>query len=294
MLLGKIGISLFPSMMLCFFQLLTQTKLSKYFGHPKVQQAVAMAHKTLWVTSPNGDQKVVSVMDTATVKEILQQCRGDEGQDREANLIRGVTVLEPDMTVSEARLKDGDEVSLVWFDPFVEMACWTGEVMDRDLYVRIPPGTISIDAGAFRGCKALVKVVIPNSVTKIHNCAFAGCSSLKQVEIPNSVANIGAEAFTGCRSLTQVKIPNSVVSVGDSAFRGCNSLKQVEIPNSVTRIGDGVFYGCSSLTQVGIPDSVTRIGTEAFSGCSSLTDVKIPDSVIIGDRAFDGCSSLKK
>ena len=233
--------------------------------------AVAMAQKTLWVTSPNGDQKVVSVMDTTTVKEILQQCHEDDGQDREANLIRGVTVLEPDMTVSEARLKDGDEVSLVWFDPFVEMACWTGEVMDRDLYVRIPPGTISIDPGAFRDCKALVKVVIPNSVTSIDTCAFAGCSSLKQVEIPKSVT-----------------------SIDTCAFAGCSSLKQVEIPKSVTSIDTCAFAGCSSLTQVEIPDSLTRIGTEAFSGCSSLTDVKIPDSAIIADRAFDGCSSLQK
>ena len=260
----------------------------------QVQQALAMAQKTLWVTSPNGDQKVVSVMDTTTIKEILQQCHEDDGQDCQATLIRGVTVLEPDMTVSEAGLKDGDEISLLFSDPFVEMASWTGEEMDHDLYVRVPPGTISIDPGAFRSCEALVKVVIPNSVTSIGMFAFVGCSSLTRVEIPNSVTSIGDFAFSGCSSMTQVEIPNSVVIIGDRAFRDCNSLKQVEIPNSVTNIGDSAFWGCSSLMQVEIPDSVTRIGADAFNGCSSLTDVKIPDSVIIGDRAFDGCSSLKK
>ena len=124
------------------------------------------------------------MMETTTVKEILQQCHEGCVQDRQSKLIRGVAVLEPDVTVIEAGLKDGDEVSLVWFDPFVEMASWTGEEMDHDLYVRVPPGTISIDEWAFRGCEALVKVVIPNSVTSIDTSAFAGCSSLTRVEIP--------------------------------------------------------------------------------------------------------------
>ena len=122
---------------------------------------------------------MVSVADTTTVKEILQQCHAvTEGciQDRQANLLRGVMFLEPDTTVSEAGLGHGDEISLVWSDPFVEMASWTGEQVGKDLYVRIPPGTTGIDPGAFSHCKSLVKVLIPNSVTGIGERAFADCS----------------------------------------------------------------------------------------------------------------------
>ena len=145
-------------------------------------------------------------MDSTTVREILQQYHADDCEDRQATLLRGVTVLEADLTVSEAGLEDGDEISLVWSDPFVEMERWTGEETHQDLYVRIPLGTTSINDGAFRSCKALVKIVIPSSVTSIGVAAFYGCSSLREVKIPDSVTSIGLQAFShlGCSKL----IPN--------------------------------------------------------------------------------------
>ena len=226
--------------------------------------------KRLRITSTNGDEKVVSVMDTTTVREISQQFHEDDGRDREANFLRGATLLEPDMTVNEAGLEDGGVISLVWSDPFIEMVRWTGEEMDQDLYVRIPPETTSIEPGAFSNCKALVKIVIPNSVTSIGDRAFYGCRSLTEVKIPNSVTRLGSRAFTYCSSLTKLDIPDSATRIEDGAFYGCSSLTQVEIPNSVTSIGHSAFTGCKSLTHVKINNSETKIGPRAFAGCTSL------------------------
>ena len=229
------------------------------------------------------------------VREILQQCHRDDGQDRQANLLRGVMLLEPDMTVNQAGLEDGDEISLFWSEPFVEMASCRGVTIDQALSIRIPRHVTRIDEMAFCKCKALIKVFIQNSVTSIGDEAFFGCISLTYVDIPNSVTRIGDKAFRCCSSLTQVEIPNSVTSIGHRAFSGCSSLTQVEIPNSVTSIGIAAFFGCSSLIQVEIPNSVTSIGEDAFSGCSSLTRVEIPNSVTsIGDGAFSRCSSLTR
>ena len=172
-----------------------------------------MAHKSLLVSKPNGEQRMVSVLDTTTVKEIVQQFLKDEVHGRQATLIQGVTLLEPDMTVNQAGLEDGNEICLVWIDPFVEMIRWTGGRMGKDLYVRIPPEATSIDAGAFRGCKALVNIVIPNSVMSIGAWAFADCTSLTEVEMSHSVASIGDRAFHGCSSLTQVEIPESATRI---------------------------------------------------------------------------------
>lgn len=94
---------------------------------------------------------------------------------------------------------------------------------------------------AFKGCKSLTSVTIPNSVTHIGESAFFGCKSLKSVTIPNSVTSIRYRAFLGCESLTSVTIPNSVTNIGVQAFRGCSSLTSVTIPNSVTSIGEGAF-----------------------------------------------------
>ena len=146
------------------------------------------------------------------------------------------------MTVNEAGLEDGDELSLVWSDPFVEMARWTQEeTMDRDLYVRIPAGSTSIDDWAFNGCTTLAKLMIPDSVTSIGKNAFQYCINLKEVVIPESVTRIGFAAFAGCTSLTHVEIPNSVTSIEQQTFSYCSFLTQVNIPNSVTRIGQWAF-----------------------------------------------------
>ena len=116
----------------------------------RVQKNCAMAQKSLCITSANGDQRIVSVLDTTTVREIMQQCHADVlNQDRRASLIRGVTLLEPDLTVSDAGLEDADELSLLWSDPFVEMVRWSGEKTNEDLYVQIPPNTIMIPHRAF-------------------------------------------------------------------------------------------------------------------------------------------------
>ena len=73
-------------------------------------------------------------------------------------------------------------------------------------HVVIRPGTAAIAEKAFKGCKGLVSVLIPPSVTRIEgggwgeDGAFSGCSSLASVAIPASVTAIGCGAFSGCRA----------------------------------------------------------------------------------------------
>ena len=53
----------------------------------------------------------------------------------------------------------------------------------------------AIGEGAFKNCKELTTVVIPESVTAIFNSAFEGCTNLTSVMIPYGVSSIGSEAF---------------------------------------------------------------------------------------------------
>ena len=146
---------------------------------------------------------------------------------------------------------------------------------------------------AFKCCKNLSSVSIPNTVTSIGNYAFQYSTGLSSVTIPKYVTSIGSSAFYFCTNLSTVTIPNSVTSIGASAFYYCPKLSSVTIPNSVTKIGQYTFYNCTELNFVTIPNSVTSIGISAFYNCQNLTSLTIPKSVTsIGKNAFRNCTGL--
>jgi hypothetical protein len=56
--------------------------------------------------------------------------------------------------------------------------------------IKIPPGVIEIELGAFRGCIKLVRVDLPNIET-IEECLFMDhCESLKVITLPSSITKI--------------------------------------------------------------------------------------------------------
>ena len=76
----------------------------------------------------------------------------------------------------------------------------------------------SIGEDAFRDCKSLTSINIPNSVTSIGDRAFYGCKSLTSIIIPNSVTSIGRKAFSGCDNLTSITLPSSFIYIVGNAF----------------------------------------------------------------------------
>ena len=265
-----------------------------------------MAQKNLRIISGLDGQRLqtIRVAGNTKIRHIMMQLHQD-GKGL-VTLLRGEQLLQPDTTVREAGLEDGEEVSLLWCKKYYETARLGEHAMGSNLldqckdlvggiYVQIPDTADRVESYAFHGCSSLAEVVIPDTVTSIGEAAFCDCSNLTKVVIPNSVTRIGSYAFYGCSRLTQVVMPDSVTSIREGAFRGCRSLCEVVIPDSVNSIGFATFWNCSGLTQVAIPDSVTSIGNFAFFNCSSLAQVVIPNSVTsIGDEAFCGCSSLRE
>ena len=170
----------------------------------------------------------------------------------------------------------------------------------RDL--TISDGIMSIEAGAFDGCRMLRSVSIPDSVASISPGVFSDCNGLEWITVCRGNANYssandllltkdGRHLIRGVNG--DVVIPDTVTTIGYDAFEYCTRLTSVVIPGSVRSIGARAFVGCSGLTSVTIPDGVVSIGEGAFSDCEELASVSLPASVTsIGRGAFDGCGKL--
>ena len=95
---------------------------------------------------------------------------------------------------------------------------------------------------AFRNCKTLVGITIPNGVTNIGYMVFAYCTNLASVTIPNSVTTIESIAFDNCTSLASITIPNSVTTIKDSAFQECPNLTSVTFQGTIASDNLGQIY----------------------------------------------------
>ena len=201
--------------------------------------------------------------------------------------------------------KEGDNLKWTLDDDGVLTISGIGNMRDyddnnqpwKDLNVKkvvVVSGVTSIGIYAFKYCRKLERIEIPNTVKEIRTGAFSYCSSLDNIVIPNSIDWIWGDVFYYCTSLKNITLPESITGISGCAFEECNSLESIIIPSKVDSINDGTFRNCRKLKTVVLPEGLVEIAVQAFWGCASLTDLTIPDSVkYIGEGAFNGCNSLK-
>ncbi len=145
--------------------------------------------------------------------------------------------------------------------------------------IPVDDSVTSIGHFAFKNCKSLKNIIIPNNITKIESNAFYGCSSLAYKEYDN--ARYLGNSKNDYLWLIDAKQTNIVCCeinpktkyMANGSFYKCTSLESVAIGNSVTKISDNAFYDCKILNSVTIGNSVKNIGEDAFRNCSRLTKV---------------------
>lgn len=69
--------------------------------------------------------------------------------------------------------------------------------------------TDEICAEAFKDCKNLTKITIPEDIKLIKRRAFENCTGLSTFTMPASIRYIGANAFDGCSNLTEVNFEST-------------------------------------------------------------------------------------
>ncbi len=169
------------------------------------------------------------------------------------------------------------------------------EIVIAKEYEGLPVTAIADDA--FSGCKEIISVVIPDSITKIGQRAFNKCSKLYTVDIPESVTSILNEAFYNCTNLQGVTLPEGLEALGEGAFYKCESLTSVVIPAKIQILREQTFFGCTNLAEVIFAEGscCTNIEYAVFKNCTALPEIVLPKSLLaIGSDAFYSCSSLEK
>ncbi len=123
-------------------------------------------------------------------------------------------------------------------------------------------------------------VVIPSEingkpVVKLAVSAFRDCKNLTAVYMPDSITELGGSIFSGCTELRRVRLSSRLTYLSDSMFSDCKNLKTVELPDGLREIKSRVFYG-SGLTEIFIPETVTEFATlNPFGNCENLCRIEV-------------------
>lgn len=179
--------------------------------------------------------------------------------------------------------------------------------MDGLRNVMLSRGIWRINEDAFRDCRNLKTITLPDSLIQIGSFAFHNCKSLERIVIPDGVKRIESYAFSGCENLQEIVIPASVDSMGINIFQDCSLLKKVIFSGNLRIINDGMFRGCKKLQSIVLPADAIKIGKEVFRGCVSLSNILLPNAAqylsdedaakdnnygLVYKGTFFGCSAL--
>lgn len=175
-------------------------------------------------------------------------------------------------------------------------------------------GALNIQSAELKGVKSIddnvlqnnqsISTLILGSVETISAEAFKNCKSLEKISIPETILSIGDKAFDGCKLIEYNTYENgnyygndtnpyvyycgpikeassytlhpSTKCIGYKAFYNQKKLKSITIPEGMRSIGENAFQECTSLTEITLPDGIRHIGEAAFKKCTSLKSVKLP------------------
>lgn len=92
-----------------------------------------------------------------------------------------------------------------------------------DSTIIIPKDVTRIGAGAFKNGTFEAVSFAGNSIKSIDEDAFRECKRLQSIMMPDGIIQIGDHAFYGCSNLKYIGIPSSVIVIGDDVLGNCNS-----------------------------------------------------------------------
>lgn len=202
-----------------------------------------------------------------------------------------------DSRIDECAIASEEEIRNGYTDEFGVLYTYDGVKLikgheELTNYV-IRTGTKIICDNAFKDCRQLNAISIPDTVEIIGHGSFCRCRRLKSIQLPYSVKKIKGQCFWYCQDLTRAIMPK-IDYVSEELFVGCK-LEEFEIPESVTTLEKSCFASCD-FKDIIIPKYVKTIEKMAFFNCKKLETIQIESSILekIDEDAFKQCESIKR
>lgn len=99
--------------------------------------------------------------------------------------------------------------------------------------ISIPETVTRIGDSAFAGCSVAngLEFQAKFSLIEIGKSAFKGCKSIKMVYLPEGLKDIKESTFEDCESLGLISVPYATKTIHTTAFEGCKNIIIAELPS---------------------------------------------------------------
>ena len=165
-----------------------------------------------------------------------------------------------------------------------------------------------VGEAAWRSCRQLQVVHLPETVVSLLHGAFSGCQVLRVVTAPGC-KHFGTKVFEECCSLTQIGVtqcPGNTLApqaqLRPRVFQGCTALQHLDLgksgcsPTNPNRSLPDCCFLEAGIVALFLPSDFNRIGTAACVSCQQLQTVDLSQTCVIEllGSTFAYCSQLQQ
>lgn len=143
----------------------------------------------------------------------------------------------------------------------------------------IPDTVTTIGVGAFRGCKELKRINLPNSLSEIQGGCFYE-TGLEEVALPQNVKTLSRFCFKNCTDLTRIALSNSITTIEQEAL--CNTkIRRIVFPESLLKVDiQALAYSKVDIACMGMETTFDIHGGCNLEGCRNYTIYCLPYSAM--------------
>lgn len=188
------------------------------------------------------------------------------------------------------------------------------QLVDRQVdHYAVVPGTVGIEGYSFAFHDAIETVEVPEGVLEVGSSAFRVCRRLRKVALPDSVRSIGKEAFLDT-VLESFKVPRDLHDLGSDALVTAgahhssepHSLKALSVAGGNERFyvesgvlcergrtGDRALMFDDATPHVELPVNVTSVAPYAFNNAQGIRSLTLGERLrTIGACGFTTWSKI--